>query len=125
MSASVRPPLVNRTLVGILAVVCVVGGLSVVFADSFQNPWGGSLIRVGVVLVVLWAALPTSTRAAAWSGMSPWVTVISVLLAIFAARRPLIFFPLAGVVMMIGLLARPRRRPTTRAPRTESQSRNG
>jgi hypothetical protein len=109
MSSPARPPLVNRSLVGILAIVCVSGGAAVVLLDSFDNPWGGSLIRVGTVLSVLWFALPTSTRPAAWSGISPWVTVTFVAIGVFATRKPWMFFPLAGIVMMIVLLARPRR----------------
>lgn len=106
MPASARPPLVNRALVGILAIVCLGGGVSAVLFDSYENPWGGALIRVGTVLTVLWFALPTSTRPAAWTGISPWVTVSIVAIGIFAARRPLLFFPLAGIVMLIVLISR-------------------
>jgi hypothetical protein len=110
MSSSARPPLVNRSLVAVLAIACLIGGVSAVLFDSYENPWGGALIRVGTVLAVLWFALPTPTRPAAWSGFSPWVTVSFVVIAIFAARRPWLFFPLAGFVMLIVLLARPRGR---------------
>jgi hypothetical protein len=110
MSSPARPPLINRSLVGILAVACVVGGVSAVLLDSFENPWGGALIRVGTVLSVLWFALPTPTRRAAWAGVSPWVTVTFVAIGILAARKPLFFFPIAGIVMLIVLMSRPRGR---------------
>lgn len=101
-------PLVNRPLVGLLAIVCVATGVLVVGFDSFENPWAGSLIRVGVVLAVLWMALPTSTRRAAWTGMSPWITVAVVAIALFAVRRPLVFFPAAAAIILAVLVLKPR-----------------
>jgi hypothetical protein len=125
MSSSARPPLINRSLVAILAIACIVGGVSAVLFDSYENPWGGALIRVGTVLAVLWFALPTSTRPAAWSGISPWVTVTFVVIAIFAARRPWLFFPLAGIVMLIVLLARPRGRRHSASALSPGKSESG
>jgi hypothetical protein len=101
---------VNRTLVGWLALVCVAGGAAVLILDSYENPWAASLIRVGVVLAVLWMALPTSTRPAAWSGFSPWLTVAVVVAALFAVRKPMIFFPLLAVIAIAALILRPRRK---------------
>lgn len=109
-----RPPLVNRALVGLLAIGLTVGGVLTVTLDSYENPWAGSLIRVGVVLGMLWLALPTATRPAAWSGMSPWITVVVVAIAILAARRPWLFFPLAGTVVFATLVLKPR--PRKREP---------
>jgi len=105
---STRPPFVNRSLVGLLAVVLTVGGMLTVALDSFQNPWGGSLIRVGIVLAMLWIALPSAQRPAAWTGMSPWITLAVVAVAVFAAKRPWVFFPLAGTVIFATLVLKPR-----------------
>ena len=93
-----------------VAIVLTVGGVLTVLLDSFENPWGGSLIRVGTVLAMLWFALPTSQRPAAWTGMSPWITVVIVGIGIFAARRPWLFFPLAGTIIFATLVLKPRRR---------------
>jgi hypothetical protein len=125
MSPPARLPLVNRALVGILGIACLVGGVSAVLFDSYENPWGGALIRVGTVLAVLWFALPTPTRPAAWTGISPWVTVSIVAIGIFAARRPLLFFPLAGIVMLIVLIARPRPRRHSASDSSSGKSESG
>ncbi|MBX3442993.1 MAG: hypothetical protein KF774_11365 [Planctomyces sp.] len=105
-----RPPLVNRPLVLALAIACTVGGVLSVALGGFENPWAGSLIRVGVVLWVVWLALPTSTRPAAWTGISPWATVLVVGILLFAVRRPIVFFPLAIAVISAVLILKPKRK---------------
>ncbi|HVJ69857.1 MAG TPA: hypothetical protein VM510_17900 [Caulifigura sp.] len=69
-----RPPLINRPLVGILSIVGLVSG-SVVTIQSFDNPWAGSLIRVGILLGMLWLFLAPSKEPVAKPAASPWFTI--------------------------------------------------
>lgn len=112
---------VNRTLVGILAVLCLVSGAVLMLSGS-TGPialWQGALFRVGVVLAAFWLALPSRTREAAWARVPIW-QVVGVLLVILAvARSPAaakVLIPAAFALAGILLALRPRRkvRPSQR-----------
>jgi hypothetical protein len=107
-----RPPLVDRTLVGVLAIVGLLGGAALLLFDSFDNAWGASLLRVGLFLAVFWMALPTKTRPAAWSGISPWTTISLagfVLLAV-RSRKPVVVMLTAIGLAVLAFILRPRQR---------------
>ncbi len=101
---------VNRTLVGVLAIVCVVAGAVVGYVDSIENVWCGSFIRVGVLLGTLWVALPSRTREAAWANVSPWTLVAALGAALVFVRRPKIFFAIILLVIVATVIIKPRKR---------------
>jgi hypothetical protein len=101
---------VNRTLVGVLAVVCVVAGVAVGAYDSLENVWCGSFIRVGVLLGAFWLALPSRGREAAWANVSPWTLAIALGLGLAFVRRPKIFFGIILLVVIAAVIIKPRKR---------------
>ncbi|HVJ85863.1 MAG TPA: hypothetical protein VM452_09485 [Caulifigura sp.] len=58
-----RAPLINRPLVGILAVVGLVSGAAMA-VRTFDDPWAGSLVRVGILLAMLWLFLAPAKQPA-------------------------------------------------------------
>lgn len=113
---------VNRNLVGILAVACLVlGALTFWAGDSSSthsaNLWPGAFVRVGTVLAAFWLALPTPSREAAWARVPVVNVLVGIIVVILVARSriPLNMLIPAGIIMMIVwvvLRPRPPRRPT-------------
>lgn len=100
MSApSLRPPLINRPLVGLLAIVGLVGGVSLIAFDSFDSAWGASLLRVGVFLAVFWIALAPAKNTTPRSPVSSWLTmaIAGFALAAMRSRKP-------GLMMVVGIV---------------------
>lgn len=110
---------VNRTLVGLLAIVCaalgvVTWGLS---GDEGASMWPGAFIRSSLILGAFWLALPTPKREAAWARVSIWkvVGVTAAIVVIARSRVPLkILVPalIVGCVALMILRPRSRTRPT-------------
>jgi hypothetical protein len=113
---------VSRPLVGFLAI----GLLSLAF---FLSLWpgalpgaagatvGGAAARVGIVMAALWLALPSRNRPAAWANLTITAGAPLILAALAILRVPFrIMIPLAGFIMVVGLVLRPRplRRPERR-----------
>jgi hypothetical protein len=86
MNTPARAPLINRPLVGILAIAGTACGIGVVVFDSFNNPWGGSLVRVGVLLGALWLFLAPTRKGAAPTTASIGTTAVVAALALLAVR---------------------------------------
>lgn len=101
---------VNRALVGLLGIACVVIGVVIGWTDSWQNVWCGSFVRTGVLLGAFWVALPSGNREAAWANVSPWTLVLSLLAALFFVRRPRVFFVIIALVIVAAVVIRPKRR---------------
>lgn len=105
---------INRTMVGVIALVCV--GTSVVLQihgseDKQALMATGAFMRVGLVMAALWLALPTKNRPAAWANMSPWVLWGILGLVVMIAARPriaLYALPWIIVLTIIGRMLRPR-----------------
>ena len=108
---------VNRTLVGVIAVVCLCAGVVIMLVDSYQNMWCAAFVRVGLVMGALWIALPSRGREAAWANVSPYTLLAVLFGALVFVRRPLFFLPLLVAFTMIGLFVRPRGGPRTRSRR--------
>ena len=106
-------PFVNRTLVGILALVCCVAGAVMALAVPDQDAMAAAFVRVGLLLGAFWLALPTKSRPAAWANVSPWL-VVAVVVGLLLVRQMRVFIPLLLVVAVLALILRPRpkKRPT-------------
>ena len=105
---------INRPLVGIIALVCLVAaiGLRIGYSgDTNKELWVTAFGRAGLVMSALWIALPSGQRKAAWANVSP-MTLLGLGLAIFAiAARPAIILrmlPVFGVLGAIAYYLRPR-----------------
>lgn len=101
---------VNRTLVGLLALVCLAAGGGVWWWDTWDNVWCGSFVRTGVLLGAFWLALPAKGREAAWANISPWTLVAALGAALIFVRRPHIFFAVIAVVVVAAVIIKPRQR---------------
>ncbi|QDU06224.1 hypothetical protein V6x_59750 [Gimesia chilikensis] len=110
---------INRTLVGIIALACLgVAGYLYWFAaqDLFaqQDIVTGAFMRVGLLMLAFWLALPTKNRDAAWANVPPWLFVAVAVTIVLFATRPKVAIPLVLFFGMIGFVLRPRnkkRRP--------------
>jgi hypothetical protein len=106
-------PFVNRTLVGILAIVCCAAAIVIALTAPEQEALGAACLRVGLVLGAFWLALPTRSRPAAWANVSPYV-VVAIVVALLFVRQMRVFIPLLLVVGVLAFFLRPRpkKRPT-------------
>jgi len=104
---------VNRTLVGILAIVCCTAAVVVAAGFPEQEGLGAACQRVGLLLSAFWLALPTKSRPAAWANVSPYAVVVIVVALLFV-RQMKVFIPLLLVVAVLAFFLRPRpkKRPT-------------
>ena len=113
MTASARPPLINRPLVGILAIVGIVGGLGTMFYESLDNVWGASLFRVGILLACLWLWLSARKEPAAKpSPIATWVTmgIAGFALAAIRSRKPGLMMVVGVVFALVAFVVRPRQK---------------
>lgn len=104
---------VNRTLVGVLAVVFLALGAGVWGlgdGSSSQEGFYAASLRMGLLLGAFWLALPSKNREAAWANVSPWTFVAGVALLLMVVRRPRVFVPLLAILAIAALFIRPRRR---------------
>gem|GEM_PF-1514117 len=103
MTLTTRPQL-NRLLVALCALGCLVSGLAIGLLDSWNNLWCGSFVRSSLLLGAFWLGMPTQGRAAAWAGFSPsWVLagIAAVVLLGRVIRQPQILLPLIGAAMTL------------------------
>jgi hypothetical protein len=113
---------VSRPLVGFLTIALFSIALVLsIWPNTFSGPMGaavgGACARVGVVLAALWLALPTRNRPAAWAKVRIGYAAPLVLAGLALLRIPFrILIPLAGFILLVGLVLRPRplRRPERR-----------
>ena len=110
---------INRTLVGVLALVCLASAVGILmFAPSEDNwnMWQAGFTRVGLVMWAFWIALPSGDREAAWANVTPLTFVGIILAVVCIAYRPKVAIPVLIVLTVIGFLVRPRakKRPQNR-----------
>lgn len=113
MTASPRPPLLNRPLVGILALTGIVGGLGLMIYESFDNIWGASLFRVGILMTCLWLWLAARKEPAAKaSPIATWVTMglAGFALAAIRSRKPGVMMVVGVVFALVAFVVRPRQK---------------
>lgn len=92
---------VNRALVGVLAIACLIGAFVVYLFDSWENIWCGSFVRVGLLLGAFWLGLPSKGRAAAWADVSPWWIFGFAGAMLFVVRRPRVLIPMIIVIAFL------------------------
>lgn len=100
---------INRLIVGLLAILCLIAGLAIGVTDSMENLWCGSFVRAGLLLAAFWIAMPTKGRAAAWAQTSPYWILLIVgglivirRLEIFLLAALILFFLAVVVPLLIG-----------------------
>ncbi|MEZ5943360.1 MAG: hypothetical protein R3C18_18345 [Planctomycetaceae bacterium] len=105
MSESVPETGPNRTLVGVLAVLCLLAGAAIWLFDSSENMLCAILIRTGLVLGPLWAVLPTKGRAAAWTRVS-WVWIVGLVGVLFLlVSRPWVLVPIFLALFVLSMFS--------------------
>ncbi|OAI56260.1 hypothetical protein AYO47_02170 [Planctomyces sp. SCGC AG-212-M04] len=100
-------------MVGILAIVGIIGGLALMFFDSFDNAWGASLFRVGILLTCLWLWLAArKVPAAKPSPIASWVTMglAGFALAAIRSRKPILVMVMGVTFALVAFVVKPRRR---------------
>lgn len=101
---------ISRPLVGILTVACFVGAAVVFWRYPDEELWLSGFIRVGLLMSAFWLALPTRSRPAAWSRVSPLTFVLLLLGLVILPRYPRYIIPIGLVVAVAALILRPRNR---------------
>lgn len=107
---------VNRPLVGVIAVACVVTSVVLEQLPDANEMWVAGFRRAGVMTGAVWLALPTKKRAAAWANVSLWTLLGAVGGIVAVAARPrvlLVFVPMLVLLSAVGyfLKGRPGKRP--------------
>lgn len=105
---SVTRAQVNRFLVLLLSVVSLIAGIAINTTaapdDSQWIMWGASFIRIGLLLIAFWIAMPTKGRAAAWADVSPYWVLGAILVLLLIARRPYVFIPFGVALFVLAVL---------------------
>lgn len=101
---------ISRPLVGFLTLGCFAGAIYVFMMHPDQKLWLSGFIRVGLLMTAFWIALPTRTRPAAWSRVSPLTFVLLLAGLLVLPRYPRLIIPLGIVVGLLSVFLRPRRR---------------
>lgn len=110
---------INRPLVGIIALACLgIAGYLYWLApqDLFaqQDIATGAFMRVGLLMLAFWLALPSKNRDAAWANLPPWLFVALAVTIVVFATRPKVAILLVLFFGILGFVLRPRnkkRRP--------------
>lgn len=113
MTAPARPPLINRPLVGVLAIIGIVGGLALMMFESFDNVWGASLFRVGILMTCLWLWLAARREPVAKpSPIATWVTlgIGGFALAAIRSRKPVLMMVTGMVFALVAFVVKPRQK---------------
>jgi hypothetical protein len=113
-----KPLTVNRTLVGVIALVLLVVSLVLAVTGVDTNDiWTGACLKVGLVMGALWLALPSITSNPIL-GRATWASVLTVVagaIVIAKIRIPLhTVLPVLGALLFLVRFLGPRRVP----PRT-------
>jgi hypothetical protein len=116
MTTSSNPPPVNKLLVGIIGVVCLIASAVFYFYFPDQTSARSACLRIGVVMVALFFALPKPGEHVRWERLVP-IFLGSVVLIVLSKRMILVALPLIIVVGILLAFLRPRSKP--RPPRAK------
>jgi len=110
----------NRTLAGVSALSCLALALAIWTthpADPSWRMWMSGFVRVGLLLSAIWLALPTDSRNAAWTNVTPRSLLVVLLVVVALVRLKLkIVVIFVAVLAVATLVLRPRgkQRPKNR-----------
>jgi hypothetical protein len=102
---------VNRPLVGVIALACLVIACVLWQMPDSNVMWVAGFMRAGLMTGAVWLALPTKKRAAAWANVSPWTLFGAMGGIVAVAARPralLIFVPILVSLAIVGKLLKGR-----------------
>jgi hypothetical protein len=110
----------RRTVLGILAVICLVGGVALLWfgpADETYLMFGSSGLRIGLVLGAFWLAYPQLSYV-------PWWFVQALLVgAVVVAVRPRMALIVLPLLLTIWLIRPRKRKEPSRKRRASTPSR--
>jgi hypothetical protein len=102
---------VNRPLVGVIAVACLVIAAVLSQVPDSNTMWLAGFVRAGLMTGAVWLALPTKNRPAAWANVSPRILVGAAVGIVAIAARPklvLIYSPILIALAVVGYFLRGR-----------------
>lgn len=101
------PPIINKPLVGLIGLVCLlISGICFVFFHE-QESLQGSTMRVGIVMTALFLVLPKAGDTARWERLLP-VFVGTVLLIAFSRKMIIAILPMLLIIGVLMTFLRPR-----------------
>jgi hypothetical protein len=108
--------LINKPLVGVLALLCLGIALGTWIFSPDQQGVYAAFTRVGAVLAALWMALPKPGEQVRWAKLSPYIVAAAVLM-VLTKKLIILAVPLLMVLGFLELMLRPRpkRRPDSRS----------
>lgn len=102
-----KVPIVNRTALGWLVVGLLVAGGAMLAVPAWDDPFGGVLLRSGIVLGALWLALPRARELS----KSTWAAIAVFSVVLIARPRLILWGFLVAVAMtLLGAMGRLDRR---------------
>lgn len=95
----------NPTLVLVLAIGSLIGGIAVWVLDSSENMLCGLLVRTGLVLFPLWLVLPAKGKAPPWAKLTWFRAVLLAGSLAVIAWRPFILLPIFGALFLLSMFS--------------------
>lgn len=105
---------VNKPLVGVIGVTCLLVSAICFFWFPEQSATQSATLRIGVVMVALFFALPKSGDHVRWERLAP-IIVASVVIIGLAKKMTLVILPMLVIIGILLTLFRPKPKP--RPPR--------
>ncbi len=106
---TVSRPLVGWIAIGLFAAAGLLEMWPALLPGAAGATLAGAAARVGIVMGALWLALPTRNRPAAWANLRVNFVAVGLLAVMALLRIPFrIMLPLAGTVLALGAVFRPK-----------------
>lgn len=100
----------RRRRAGWLAVVCLAAGAIGFAANGYESAWASIASRVGIVLAALWMCLPTTSRPAVWSAITPGRLALIIAAVALSYRISIRYFPFLVAAVALGWFLRPKKK---------------
>ena len=107
---------INKPLVGIIGATCLVASAVCFLWFPEQSAAQSATLRIGIVMLALFFALPKSGEHVRWERLAP-IIVVSVLIIGLAKKMTLVILPMLVVIGILLTLFRPKSKP--RPPRVK------
>lgn len=96
----------NRTLVGVLAVLCLLAGLALWLFGGADDMLCALLIRMGLVLGPIWLVLPAAGRVAPRWNKLHWASLVGLVFVLaLLVYRPLVLVPVFLVLFVLSMFS--------------------